>query len=110
MVGDFQVSRAGWIGDYEDPNTFLDLMRPTEEITKLAGRWKLWCLAKANSTNDQTERYKLLNEAEKMLIENMPVIPLYTYVRSYQLSPDVKGYNPHILDHHHPKFIYLERD
>ena len=29
---------------------------------------------------------------------------------SYQLSPDVKGYNPHILDHHHPKFIYLERD
>ena len=49
-------------------------------------------------------------EAEKMLIENMPIIPLYTYVRSYQLSPDVKGYNPHILDHHHPKFIYLERD
>ena len=29
---------------------------------------------------------------------------------TYQLSSDVKGYNPHILDHHHPKFIYLERD
>jgi oligopeptide transport system substrate-binding protein len=55
-------------------------------------------------------RYQLLDEAEKILIENMPIIPLYTYVRSYQLSPDVKGYNPHILDHHHPKFIYLERD
>ena len=48
--------------------------------------------------------------AEKILIDEMPIIPLYTYVRSYQLSPDFKGYNPHILDHHHPKFIYLERD
>ena len=65
---------------------------------------------RANSTNDQTKRYELLKEAERILIDNMPIIPLYTYVRSYQLSPDVKGYNPHILDHHHPKFIYLERD
>ena len=112
MVGDFQVSRAGWIGDYEDPNTFLDLMRPNRGNNKTGWEDKNYdaLVAKANSTNNQTERYKLLNEAEKMLIENMPVIPLYTYVRSYQLSPDVKGYNPHILDHHHPKFIYLERD
>jgi oligopeptide transport system substrate-binding protein len=112
MVGDFQVSRAGWIGDYEDPNTFLDLMRPNRGNNKTGwedGSYDA-LVAKANSTNNQVERYQLLNEAEKMLIDNMPIIPLYTYVRSYQLSPDVKGYNPHILDHHHPKFIYLERD
>ena len=112
MVGDFQVSRAGWIGDYEDPNTFLDLMRPNRGNNKTGWEDQTYDLlmAKANSTNDQTKRYQLLDEAEKILIENMPIIPLYTYVRSYQLSPDVKGYNPHILDHHHPKFIYLERD
>ena len=112
MVGDFQVSRAGWIGDYEDPNTFLDLMRPNRGNNKTGWEDNNYdaLVAKANSTNNQVERYKLLNEAEKMLIDNMPIIPLYTYVRSYQLSPDVKGYNPHILDHHHPKFIYLERD
>jgi oligopeptide transport system substrate-binding protein len=112
MVGDFQVSRAGWIGDYQDPNTFLDLMRPNRGNNKTG--WENYeydsLVAKANSTNDQALRYQLLDEAEKILIENMPIIPLYTYVRSYQLSPDVKGYNPHILDHHHPKFIYLERD
>jgi len=112
MVGDFQVSRAGWIGDYEDPNTFLDLMRPNRGNNKTGWEDASYdsLMAKANSTNNQTERYELLDEAEKILIENMPIIPLYTYVRSYQLSPDVKGYNPHILDHHHPKFIYLERD
>jgi oligopeptide transport system substrate-binding protein len=112
MVGDFQVSRAGWIGDYEDPNTFLDLMRPNRGNNKTGWEDESYddLVAKANSTNDQVERYQLLNEAENMLIDNMPIIPLYTYVRSYQLSPDVKGYNPHILDHHHPKFIYLDRD
>ena len=79
-----------------------------DKIPRLTYRASL--MARANSTNNQSERYELLDEAEKILIENMPIIPLYTYVRSYQLSPDVKGYNPHILDHHHPKFIYLERD
>ena len=112
MVGDFQVSRAGWIGDYEDPNTFLDLMRPNRGNNKTG--WEDleydFVMQKANSTNNQEERYELLMEAERILIKNMPIIPLYTYVRAYQLSPDVKGYKPHILDHHHPKFIYLERD
>ena len=112
MVGDFQVSRAGWIGDYEDPNTFLDLMRPNRGNNKTGWENQAYdaLVAKANSTNDQDLRYQLLDEAEQILIENMPIIPLYTYVRSYQLSSDVKGYNPHILDHHHPKFIYLDRD
>ena len=112
MVGDFQVSRAGWIGDYEDPNTFLDLMRPNRGNNKTGWEDANYdsIVERANSMNDQTQRYELLKEAERILIDNMPIIPLYTYVRSYQLSPDVKGYNPHILDHHHPKFIYLERD
>ncbi|RZO28360.1 MAG: peptide ABC transporter substrate-binding protein [SAR86 cluster bacterium] len=112
MVGDFQISRAGWIGDYEDPNTFLDLMRPNRGNNKTG--WENMdfdaLVEEANTINNQDKRYELLNEAEKILIDNMPIIPLYTYVRVYQLSPDVKGFNPHILDHHHPKFIYLERD
>ena len=112
MIGDFQISRAGWIGDYEDPNTFLDLMRPNRGNNKTG--WENMeydaLVQKANTINNQAERYELLYKAEEILIENMPVIPLYTYVRAYQLSPDVKGFNPHILDHHHPKFIYLERD
>ena len=109
---DYQISRAGWIGDYEDPNTFLDIMRTgrgnkrtgwsNSEFDELVGL--------ANATSDQEERYRLLGEAEKILIDELPIIPVYTYVRSYQLSPDVKGYYPNYLDHHHPKTLYLERD
>ena len=68
---DYQISRAGWIGDYEDPNTFLDIMRTgrgnnrtgwsNQEFDELVG--------KANATTDQEERYRLLGEAEKILID-----------------------------------------
>ncbi len=76
MVGDFQVSRAGWIGDYEDPNTFLDLMRPNRGNNKTGWEDAAYdaIMEKANSTNDQEERYKLLQEAERVLIDNMPII------------------------------------
>ena len=112
MIGDFQISRAGWIGDYEDPNTFLDLMRPNRGNNKTGWENKEYdeLVEKANTINNQSERYEMLYKAEEILIDNMPIIPLYTYVRSYHLTPDDKGYNPHILDHHPPKFIYLERD
>ena len=112
MIGDFQVSRAGWIGDYEDPNTFLDTLRPNRGNNKTGWENKKYddLLELANSTNDTEKRYNLLMQAERILIDEMPIVPLYTYVRSYQLSEDVKGYFPNYLDHHHPKYIYLERD
>ena len=112
MIGDFQISRAGWIGDYEDPNTFLDTLRPNRGNNKTGWDNKEFdSLVKlANETTNQEKRYELLREAERILIDEMPIIPIYTYVRAYQLSPDVKGFYPNYLDHHHPKTIYLERE
>ena len=106
------ASRAGWIGDYEDPNTFLDLLRLNRGNNKTG--WENveydQLLELANSTNDQVLRYEYLNQAEKLLISEMPIIPIYTYVRQYQISSDVKGWYPNIIDTHHPKYIYLERE
>ena len=111
MTGDFQISRAGWIGDYEDPNTFLDTLRPNRGNNKTGWENQEYdsLLAKANSTNDQALRYNYLNQAEKLLISEMPIIPIYTYVKAYQINSDVKGWDANLSDTHHPKFIYLER-
>ena len=111
-VGDFQISRAGWIGDYEDPNTFLDTLRPNRGNNKTGWENQKYddLLTLANRTIDRDKRYEILNEAEKLLIDEMPIIPIYTYVRQYQLSNDVKGWYPNFQDIHHPKYIYLERD
>ena len=112
MIGDFQVSRAGWIGDYEDPNTFLDTLRPNRGNNKTGWENPEFdrLVALANATLDQDERYKILMQAERLLIDEMPIAPIYTYVRVYQLHEDVKGWYPNILSHHHPKYIRIERD
>jgi oligopeptide transport system substrate-binding protein len=111
MTGDFQISRAGWIGDYEDPNTFLDTLRPNRGNNKTGWENEEYdrLLELANSTNEKSLRYDYLMQAERLLISEMPIIPIYTYVRQYQLSSYVKGWYPNLLDTHHPKFIYLER-
>ena len=111
MTGDFQISRAGWIGDYEDPNTFLDTLRPNRGNNKTGWENEEYdsLIDTANSTYDQALRYEYLNKAEKLLISEMPIIPIYTYVKAYQISSDVKGWSPNIIDTHHPKYIYLER-
>ena len=112
MVLDFQVSIAGCIGYYEDPNTFLDTLRPNRGNNKTGWENTEYdqLIELANSINNQEERYKVFMEAERLLIDEMPIIPIYTYVRQYQLSQDVKGWHPNILDVHHPKFVYLQRD
>ena len=74
MIGDFQVSRAGWIGDYEDPNTFLDLMRPNRGNNKTG--WENMefdrLVQKANTLSDKEERHNLFNTAENFIIDDMP--------------------------------------
>ena len=66
-------------------------------------------LIKAAQSPSQEERFKNLYEAEEILIDELPLIPIYTYTRIYMLNKDVKGWSPNLLDTHPYQFIYLER-
>jgi oligopeptide transport system substrate-binding protein len=109
---DYQVSRAGWIGDYVDPNTFLDMW-----VTGGGNNQTGWSnkryddlIARAGRTLDPKERMKLFNEAERLLVaDEVPIMPLYTYVNKGMLSRKVKGWLPNILDQHPLKYISIER-
>jgi len=109
---DFQMSRAGWIGDYVDPNTFLDMW-----ITGGGNNQTGWSnkrydelIVKAGRTLDAKERMKLFNEAEKLLVaDDVPIMPLYTYVNKGMLNRKVKGWSPNILDQHPLKHISIEK-
>jgi oligopeptide transport system substrate-binding protein len=51
-----------------------------------------------------------LQEAEKILVvDDAPIMPLFTYVNKGMLSRRVKGWSPNILDQHPLKYISLER-
>ena len=109
-IGDFQIARAGWIGDYIDPKSFLDMMvtgRGNNQTGWSNKEYDNLMIAAANSTS-QEERYGNFYEAEKILIDEMPVIPIYTYTRIYMLHEQVKGWGDNLLDSRPYQFVYLE--
>ena len=109
-IGDFQIARAGWIGDYIDPKSFLDMMvtgRGNNQTGWSNKEYDNLMIAAANSTS-QEERYRNFYEAEKILIDEMPVIPIYTYTRIYMLHEQVQGWGDNLLDSRPYQFVYLE--
>ena len=110
-IGDYSIARAGWIGDYVDPKTFLDMM-----VTGRGNNQTGWSnneydtyLDLAAQSLSQTERFKNLYKAEEILMDELPIIPIYTYTRIYMLHSDVMGWNPNLLDTHPYQFVYLKR-
>jgi oligopeptide transport system substrate-binding protein len=91
--GEFQIARAGWIGDYPDPMTFADYF-----LTNGGNNWGKYSnlaydklIATAQETNDQNVRMKAMHDAEKILMDDMGIIPIYFYNKPYCLNPKVKG-------------------
>jgi oligopeptide transport system substrate-binding protein len=108
---DYQISRGGWIGDYPDPNTFLDMWIGGGGNNRTGWASKRFdeLIARAQTLSGR-ERMAALAEAEKILVvDEAPILPLYTYVNKGMLSRKVKGWHPNILDQHPLKFISLER-
>ncbi|TFZ41465.1 peptide ABC transporter substrate-binding protein [Soehngenia longivitae] len=92
-AGDYDISRAGWIGDYSDPMTMLDLFY-TDGPFNDAGYSnpeydRLIDIAK--STADQKIRFDAMREAEAILMEDVPIVPVYFYTQPYAVKPYVTG-------------------
>ncbi|BEP28667.1 peptide ABC transporter substrate-binding protein [Helicovermis profundi] len=91
--GNFQVARAGWIGDYEDPMTFLDMW--TTYSGNNDAQWdkpEFDKVIEASKLATGTDRDKLLMEAEKMMMDDMIVMPIYYYTNPIMVKNDVKDW------------------
>jgi len=106
------IARAGWIGDYMDPYTFLDIFS-TITGNNDSGWWDpayARMLEDANRTLDPAKRYELLAKAEAYLLDVQPVIPLLTRATDWMKKPYVKGMYPNPATMHAWKFVYIEHD
>jgi oligopeptide transport system substrate-binding protein len=106
----YQIARAGWRGDYIDPSTFLDVM--TGDSGNNNTGWKNAeydrLIAKAKNSADQAERYECYQRCEEILAEEMPLAPIYFYVRNTLRLPEVKGWYGNPLDNHPLKGVHLQ--
>ena len=106
----YTTSRAGWIGDYLDPYTFLGLMVTGDgnNDTGFSNPEYDRLIARSRQTADPAGRRVLLQQAETLLLDEAPVAPVYFYTRVYLRQPSVKGWYNNFLDRHMPQFIYLD--
>jgi oligopeptide transport system substrate-binding protein len=106
------IARSGWIGDYVDPVTFLNLFT-TPKGDNGTGWYDpkfVEMLNEANRTLDKLKRYELLAKAEAYLLEAQPIIPLTTDATSWMKKPYVKGMYPNPGTMHAWKFVCIEHD
>lgn len=107
----FDMASAGWIGDYLDPTTFLNIWTPGNGNNNTGWSDPQYesLLRAAALKSNAAERTALFREAESLLMDAQPILPISYYTRNYLLRPEVKGWHPLLLDNHPWGAIRLER-
>ncbi|MGG1697512.1 peptide ABC transporter substrate-binding protein [Bacillus zhangzhouensis] len=92
--GDYQIGRMGWLGDFNDPVNFLELYKDKDGGNNDTGwenkEYKQLLNDSAKET-DKTKREEMLKKAEEILINDMPVAPIYFYTQLWVQDPKLKG-------------------
>ncbi len=98
--GNYEISFLSWTGDYEDPTTFLELWNSNN--TKNRARWKSvkydHLLKQASVERNRVHRMKLLFQAESILLEESPIVPLIWKSKDYCVDESVSNWPPALLD------------
>ncbi len=107
---EFQVARRGWIGDYVDANNFLDLFITdggNNNTGYASDEFDDIILNLAPKAKTRDERYGLFYKAETMMMNEMPIIPIYTYTSKHLIHPSVEGIYPNLMDSLNLKYVKL---
>lgn len=108
----YEISRSGWIGDYPDPMTFLDMFTSDSTINHTGWKNEKFdsLLQSASRETSTAKRLDILRQAEGVILEEAPVIPLFTYSKMYLKRPYVRGFYPNLQDIHPQKWISLDNN
>ena len=109
----YEIARAGWIGDYVDPNNFLDMF-----LCNGGNNRTRWCnpeydqiiLQQVPKAKTHQQRLELFQKAETILLDEMPVIPIYIYTSNNLVNPTVKNFGRNILNQANYREMYLESE
>jgi oligopeptide transport system substrate-binding protein len=92
--GNFDVIRASWVGDYNEPSTFLSLLTSshTSNIARFHNADYDAALVKASTETNVAARNTDYNKAEQIIADQAPIAPIYQYTNGRLIKPWVKGY------------------
>jgi oligopeptide transport system substrate-binding protein len=104
-----EVFRAGWISDYNDPYSFLELFRTGHGRNDYGYSNSTFdaILDEVGTERVRARRERLMFEAERVLIADDVIVPIYTYVTKRLVSPLLKGWKNNVMDHHPTRYMYM---
>lgn len=105
---DYDISRAGWVGDYYDPMTMMDILVTggSQNDSQYSNPEYDRLITEAKESPDQAVRMENMRQAEKIMMQDMPVIPVYFYTQPYFVQANVKGIYKPLLQY--PVMTYAE--
>lgn len=108
---DVEMFRLSWSGDYNDAYTFLQYLKSDFGINlpRYSNPAYDALLARASSTADTAARRELLEEAERTMLADTPLVPLYFYVNKHLVSPRVTGWYDNVLNVVYSKDLALRQ-
>lgn len=106
---DYDIANAGWVGDYLDPLTFLEMWTPGNGNNNTGWDSPTFAdlLKKSFRETDGSRRFELLQQAESVLVEQTPILLVAWQARNYLVHPSVEGWHPLLLSNNPYQFIRL---
>jgi oligopeptide transport system substrate-binding protein len=106
-----QMFRAGWIADYADPNTFAELLQSDAGLNDMGYNNPEYdkLVKTAAITVDPEKRAVMLEDAEKLVVRDLPMMPLYDYVNKRLVKPYVVGFDLNILGYFYSKNVSIAK-
>ncbi|CDH02920.1 peptide ABC transporter substrate-binding protein [Xenorhabdus bovienii] len=109
-TGNFDVVRASWTGDYNEPSSFLSLLTSTHSgnLAKFHNSAYDTLIKEASQETDEMTRNCDYNQAEKIITEQAPIAPIYQYTNGRLIKSWLKGYpitNPEDVAYSHSMYI-----
>jgi oligopeptide transport system substrate-binding protein len=108
-TGAYDLLRSSWIAEYADPSAFLEMWR-ADSGNNFTG-WSSGAydslLHEAGRAADPAARNALYARAERILLAEAPILPVFHYTHVFLIRPSVHGWSPTWLDHHPYKAVWL---
>ncbi|MDP1615838.1 peptide ABC transporter substrate-binding protein [Phenylobacterium sp.] len=108
---DFQIADAGWVADYNDAMSFLYLNQTSagaQNYGDYSNPAYDALLRQADNEPDAAIRAGYLSEAERIMLADAPIVPVYFLNSKALVSPRVTGWVGNIIDHHRTRYLCLE--
>ena len=98
--GDVEMFRSSWVGDYNDAYTFAQYLKSDfgVNLPHYASPQYDALLAQAAAQSDADQRRALLEQAERLMLADHPLLPIYFYVNKHLVKPQVEGWYDNIMN------------